>query len=119
MSGLQAVNDLCSSMGLLPYWTDAGKLAIKLDNPNVVYPNTYVDDPFVRWEQMKNFTIGYAGQQANRVIVTFENIASGGTGTSTSNTVPKEYYQVEVGDPRSAALRDEHLSTGWSPSTYP
>lgn len=119
VSGMQALNEFCGSMQLLPYWTDAGKLGIKLDNPNLCYPNTYIDSPFIRWEQMKDLAFDYSSRQANRVIVTFENIASGGAGTSNSNTVPKEYYQLEVNDPRSLALTDEHLSTPWGPSTYP
>lgn len=118
-SGAQTVNDLCASDNLVPYWTDAGKLAIKLDNPQAIYPNTYIDDPFVRYEQGNNLTFGQAGKQANRVIVTFENIASGGAGTDNSNTVPKEYYQIEVMDPRSTSILDEHLSMPWGPVTYP
>jgi len=120
LTGMQAVNEFCASFNLVPYWTNTGKLAIKLDDPNVVYPYTYIDDPSLKWEELNNPQLSYSGsKQANRVIATFENIAAGGQGTSTSNTVPKEYHQVEVSDPLSASLADDHVSLTWGPSTYP
>lgn len=120
LTGTQALNEMCKSFGLTPYWTNTGKLGLAIDNPNVAYPDTYVSDPFFRYEEEAPILPAYdGGDNCNRIIATFENIAAGGSGTSTSNTTPKEYYQLEANDPLSAALRDDHVSLTWGPSTFP
>lgn len=120
MTGHQILSEWCTSFGVVPYWTNAGLLAVGWDEPYLAYPNTYVSDPFLVYEETEPLALEFDGQsQRRKVIATFENIASGGTGINNSDTVPKEYYQIEVEDPTSLSVVDDHQSLTWGPSTFP
>lgn len=121
LTGIQALNEFCQSFNLCPYWTNTGKLGIKLDNPNVAYPTIY-GSTILRHEETTVIQPEYnVNDNLNRVIATFENISTGGLGTGTPSfqPIPKEYYQIEVKDPLSTAFAEEHISLTWGPSTYP
>ncbi len=120
VTGKSALEEFCQSFGLLPYWTNAGLLALAIDDPTMAYPDTYPLSPFIRWEDVRGLRQRRdAGKQAHRVIATFETITSGGTGTSSSTSVPKEMWQIEVYDANSAANQDDHISLAWGPSVFP
>jgi hypothetical protein len=130
LTGKQALEEFCQTFNLCPYWTSTGKLGLKIDSPNVATQTdtssaaadsgAYFDSPFLRWEEMDRPKFRTdANSQANKVIATFETISNGGAGTNSSNTIPKEYYQIEVNDPLSTALKDDHFSLTWGPSTFP
>ncbi len=120
MTGAQILSEWCQSFGVVPYWTNAGLLALALDEPNNAYPDTYTTEPFLFYEETSPLTLEFDGQgQRRKVIATFQNIASGGSGINNSDTVPKEYYQIEVDDQTSDSVVDDHASLTWGPSTFP